>query len=517
MPTATSSREPVRWPDPGPWGRGRRAVRDTGHLLRFRVRITRRPRLLRGVGLGVGAVLAAAAVVPAHLPGAGTPEAAALERFAPAALTGFLVVAVVAAVSTGGGRELLPREQAVALPVSPATDHLGALVLAPLNIAWLLQAAVLAGATAYAVGPAGLLPAQVALVLWLLAATALAQALGWVMEYVRRGPHGVLVVRSAIAAVLAVAAAVQASGATGMLLADGPARFVVPALTGGYDARWTAICALLLVVTVAAAVLGSVPAGWAARRVPRDEQRLESATRAPRGDPRSAFAALVRVDRASVWRVVPIRRGLMLLAVGPAIVGWAGSLAWSEVVLMVGMVVSGSLLLFGVNAWSLDRRGMLWRESLPVAPSTVFHARSWVVAECLLLVAVVAVVLGGVAGGTPAAVEAAALAAAVLVVVIQATAAGMRWSLRRPYAVDLRSARATPAPPGVMVAYSVRLAVSTTFTCLIFAVLMEAATWPVPLVVGAALAAWSTARLARARRRWVEPTGRARVVTTVAA
>ena len=26
--------------------------------------------------------------------------------------------------------------------------------------------------------------------------------------------------------------------------------------------------------------------------------------------------------------------------------------------------------------------------------------------------------------------------------------ASMRWSLRKPYAVDLRSARATPAPPG---------------------------------------------------------------------
>ena len=43
-------------------------------------------------------------------------------------------------VASGGGRELLAREHGVAYPVSPTTDHLGALLLAPLNIAWLLQA-----------------------------------------------------------------------------------------------------------------------------------------------------------------------------------------------------------------------------------------------------------------------------------------------------------------------------------------------------------------------------------------
>ena len=39
----------------------------------------------------------------------------------------------------------------------------------------------------------------------------------------------------------------------------------------------------------------------------------------------------------------------------------------------------------------------------------------------------------------------------------------MRWSAQRPYPVDMRSARATPAPPGVMVGYSTRLALSTSF------------------------------------------------------
>ena len=44
----------------------------------------------------------------------------------------------------------------------------------------------------------------------------------------------------------------------------------------------------------------------------------------------------------------------------------------------------------------------------------------------------------------------------------------MRWSALRPYAVDLRSARATPAPPVAMVAYSSKLAVTTTLTSLVF-------------------------------------------------
>ena len=70
-----------------------------------------------------------------------------------------LVIAIVSAAASGGGRELLPREQAVAFPVSPTTDHLGALLMAPLNIAWLLQGWTMLGATSYAVGPGPLVPA----------------------------------------------------------------------------------------------------------------------------------------------------------------------------------------------------------------------------------------------------------------------------------------------------------------------------------------------------------------------
>jgi len=49
----------------------------------------------------------------------------------------------------------------------------------------------------------------------------------------------------------------------------------------------------------------------------------------------------------------------------------------------------------------------------------------------------------------------------------------MRWSLARPFAVGLRSARATPAPPVVMAGYSARLAMATSVTGLILSGLAQ--------------------------------------------
>ena len=36
--------------------------------------------------------------------------------------------------------------------------------------------------------------------------------------------------------------------------------------------------------------------------------------------------------------------------------------------ILPGLVASGGALLFGVNAWCLDGRGLLWRENLPARP-----------------------------------------------------------------------------------------------------------------------------------------------------
>jgi len=93
----------------------------------------------------------------------------------------------------------------------------------------------------------------------------------------------------------------------------------------------------------------------------------------------------------------------------------------------------------------------------------------------------------------------------------------MRWSSRRPFSVDLRSARATPAPPAVMVGYSTKLAVATTLTSLVFSALANIDAWQMSALMATPFLAWSIIRLLHARDSWVEPVSRARVVTTVAA
>jgi hypothetical protein len=260
-----------------------------------------------------------------------------------------------------------------------------------------------------------------------------------------------------------------------------------------------------------------VPANLAARRSARDELRVESEIRAARPNPRADLLALVRTDRSSVWRTVPMRRGLFVLAIGPGLVAVAGNLPWHAMTILPGLVASGGALLFGVNAWCLDGRGGLWRESLPVSPQTVFTARAIVLFEFLLIASLITIGLASLRAGVPSAPELAALLATLVVVTVQVAAAGLRWSARRPFAVDLRSARATPAPPVVMVAYSTRLAVSTTLTSLVFSGLARTPSWEISVVMAVPFLAWSTARLLRTAREWTDPVQRARVVVSVAA
>jgi hypothetical protein len=130
---------------------------------------------------------------------------------------------------------------------------------------------------------------------------------------------------------------------------------------------------------------------------------------------------------------------------------------------------------------------------------------------------VITIMLASLRAGIPSAPELAALAATLVVVTVQVAAAGLRWSARRPFPVDLRSARATPAPPVVMVAYSTRLAISTTLTGLVFSGLAQTPSWEVSVLIAIPFLAWSTARLLRTAREWADPVQRSRVVVSVAA
>jgi hypothetical protein len=494
-----------------------RPVRDTWALLSFRLGTVRRPRVLRGALVAMVLVTLAVAVVPAYVPQAHTSEQAfRLSLIIPTAMAAFLVLSIVSGIASGGGRELISRDQAVAYPVSPATDHLGALVMAPLNIAWLLQAWALLGVAAFSLGPDFLWKVQPVMVLWLLTATSLGQALAWTAETVRRGPFGIWIMRGLLVTTGVTALLVQLTGHVGDLLDKVPTGWILTkALLGGLGGL--GVAGLLVGLSVVCVVAGAWPARWASLRMPHDEQKIESGLREARPDPRFGWLGMLRLDRASVWRSVPIRRGMTVLAVGPGLVALLGDLTWPSMTILPGLVASGGALLFGVNVWCLDGRGGLWRENLPISPRTGFWVRAAVVGDFLGFAALITIALASIRAGVPTPEEAMALLCTVVVVLVQVVGAAMRWSGTNPYPSDLRSARATPAPPVVMVGYSARLALSTTITGMVFSGLAQVPLWWLSPLIALPFVCWSLGRLLRAAHRWSDPFRRSYVVRTVAA
>lgn len=499
------------------------AAADLRHLLRFRAQGVRRPRVAAVATAVLVGVTILMAVAPAWLATEATGIAAErlrqLEDLLPAALAGFLLLGIGSSMGGGGGRELLPRDQAAIHPIGPVTEHLGALVLAPLNLAWLLQAWTLFAVTAFVVGPHGLFGAQVVVLLWLLVATALAQIVGWGVEGIRRTHHGVAIVRCAAGALALALLAGQVAGELDDLAHALPTAALADSLG---QPLWPLVAALLVALLVVAVRLGAVPARWALRLPPREELRVESGVHEARPSPVARFlgedlALLRRLDRGSVWRSVGMRRGLIVLGLGPALVALGGDLPWDTVLILPGLGASGAALLFGVNAWCLDGRGMLWRESLPVDAARTFDARTLVVAECLVVVSGVPVVVGSIRNGLPTQHVAIALMACWLVVVLQVLAIAMSWSVRRPYAVDLRSPRATPAPHAAMFGYALKLSLVTTLTGMLFVGAAGVEIWWFAPAMALPFLAWSSVRLIRARRRWLSAPARAEIALTVAA
>lgn len=497
-------------------------ARDLRALISFRrtgVSAQSRSRLRAGGGLVLLLTLAAM-VVPAYLQepldGAHVGDLVAV---LPTLYLGFAVLAALAAISSGGGREVVPRDQLVAYPVSSVTEHFCALLLAPLNIAWLLQAWTLLGTTSYVFGPNHLPLALLPVLLWIALATALGQLVGWSFEGLRRGTHGTVLARLVVGATAALLGVLILADQVTPLLDRSPTVRVFVTASNGSAAAWatwgTGVVTLagLLVVVVLG---GLVPARWALLRPLREEVRLESGHRDPQPNPRSDLAAVLRVDRSSIWRAVPLRRGLLVLGVMPGAVAFAGALEWDLVTILPGLVASGGALLFGVNAWCLDGRGALWRDSLPVDPGLAFWAKVIVMLEVLLVSATVTIVLAAVRAGAPTAAQLAAVLCATFVVSVQVVAASLRWSVTNPYAVDLRSARATPAPPVVMAGYSARLAVRTTLVGLVFSIAALGPDWRVPLLLAVPFLCWSGYRLLGTARTWAVPEVRSRVIAVVA-
>jgi hypothetical protein len=520
VPTALSSTDSVVTPHltPGRVAAARRAVTDVAILFRFRAQAVRRRHLTRTLSVSFLVITLAVAIVPAYLPeAAGAGKAFDIFLLIPSAMAGVLVLNMSSAIASGGGRELISRDQASPYPVSPTTDHLGALVLAPLNIAWMIQAWVLLGSMAFSYGHVKLFQAQVVMVLWLVFSTAIGQVVAWSMEAVRRSRFGIAITRGLLVVLGLVAGAVQLTHNSVHLLDQIPTIGVFNGAVVGWSLRWWLTVGALLIASLVCVVLGAIPAHLAARRMPRDEARMETDLHQPRPAARTVIGTLVRGDRASVWRSVPMRRGMMVLAIGPGLVAIFGNLPWPSMTILPGLVASGGALLFGVNAWCLDGRGALWRENLPVGPTLLFDARAYVLAEFLASASLLTIAIGALRAGVPNAQEFSALSCTLLVVLLQVVGASMRWSLAHPYPVDLRSARATPAPPAAMVGYSARLALCTTVTSLFFSGLAHVPDWRASVMLAMPCLIWSGIRLVRTRRRWEDPMARALVVTTTAA
>jgi hypothetical protein len=504
------------------WTELRRGLVDLRALLAFRTaglsaRVRSRLRISAGI---VVALTVAAIVVPAYLKepldGRHTGQFVAI---LPSLYLGFLLLAVLAGIASGGGREVVPREQAVAFPLSSVTEHFGALLLAPLNIAWLIQGWTVLGTTTYVLGPHALPLAATTLLLWIAFSTATGQAVGWVFEGIRRGAHGILVARVIAGAAIAAVIGLVLTDRLVPLLDRSPTVRVYVAAAHGTEARWSAwalATVVLALMTVVAVLAGLVPARWTLHRALREELRLESGHIEPRPNPATDLRALVRIDRSSIWRAVPLRRGVLVLAFMPGLVAVAGSLDWSMVTILPGLVASGGALLFGVNTWCLDGRGALWRDSLPVSASLAYAAKVIVLFEVLLSAAGFTILLAALRAGAPTSAELASAIAAAVVVATQVVAASMKWSVERPFSVDMRSARATPAPPVVMAGYSARLAVRTTIVGLVFSGTALAPDWRWAALVAVPLLCWSCWRLIRTANLWAVPEVRARVISVVA-
>ena len=499
----------------------REAARDTRTLLAFRAahlrgRAARRARLIL---LVMVAITVAIAWVPQYLP-QGRPTRVQALVLMPTVYLGFLLLTVVAATVAGGGRQLMTRDEAVPYPISTKTDFLAGVVLAPLNIAWVMEAWTLLGALSYGFGRHWqVAPAQVFTVAWIVVATLIGQMVAGVAEWVRRLRGGVLAVRTIGAALAVVGGWLVVSGRLGHWLDRGYLTKWILDLQLDVSAGhwWRALIALVVLGAVCLAAIWA--GGWTADRAARhqavDELRLESGQRPPRPNPGTDFIAMLRVDRASVWRAVPLRRGILFLGVLPGAVALAGSLHWQVMTMFPGLVCSGGALLFGVNIWCLDAKGAFWRESLPASPGLAFAVRSWVLGELLLVSLVPAIGLGALRAGTPTASEIAAVLCSAAVTVVVVAGRCLQWSITRPYPADLRGARATPAPPLAMVGYSARLALGTTLLGLVFAA-TAVASWQWSLIVALPVVLLAGSDLAHSARLWDSAQRRAEVLTAVA-
>ncbi|MGB8649196.1 MAG: hypothetical protein WCD35_00905 [Mycobacteriales bacterium] len=440
----------------------------------------------------------------------------------PAAFLGFGALAVIAPLTAGGGNELVPSDQLVAYPIRPATLFLSSLVLAPVNLVWVIQLLVLTAETGFlTLGTPSLARGAVTTVLYVVACTGLGQAVAWTTVGLRRTQRGRHLLRAALAVLAVTVLTVVRTGHGNDVVRSSFAPAVVHAVTAGGDgdlAGWLPVTITLALVALGSLVAGGRACRWSLRRPGDRGSQPSSRPVRRRQTPRTPLAALVAVDRASVWRAPALRRGALVLAVLPGLAAAGIGLPWKSLVFLPGLVAAGAGLLFGFNAFCLDASGAVWVASLPHPPGLVIRAKARVTAEVVLVGVLLVAGMGSVrALGTPTPTELVALVASAITCCALVVALCLSAAVRRPYRADLNGPRDSVAPPGALVLASTRLAMPAAVVGLLLEGTSEGPHWWLPLAVAAPIAGLSAAWIAASMRKYDDPLRRSRIVQVVSA
>jgi hypothetical protein len=487
----------------------------------LRWRMVRSPRAR--IGLALMGLLLVLFVVAAVAGGRLLPS----EEFFNAALvtpTAFLVYAalsIVGPAAAGGGNELFPAEDVSPHPIRPMTRFVTSVLLAPLNIAWVTQSTALLALTSYVSASWRGLPAALSIAaLYILAITVCGQAIAWWLIGVRQTRNGR--VATWIAAGLLAVAALVTARLTDLtdVLDKAPTKPVVFAIldsAGGVYRTWYPVVTVLLGMIGVGLAAGVAAVAYTTRRPAGAAVERQARRVARRGPARSLVAELNRIDRASVWRAGALRRGVIVMGLLPGAATAAVRVDWTSLALTGGLVAAGAGLLFGVNAFCLDGSGGLWLGSLPLPAGAHLLSKARVIAETCLICC--AITVG--AGATRARGELSAAAIATVIAAVTAcsavvVASCIRSSVDKPHRAELRGSRDTPAPPGAMAVYSVRLALRTTLLAMVIAgVGAIGAAWA-PLLLAAAVSTLAWLSIRGTLDTFTAPEKRSFVLVTVA-
>lgn len=499
----------------------------TGPWRQLRALMALRWQMARGPGLRLGIVLAALAVgwLLSLVLGSGealdAPTLATAVELAPATFLGFGALAVIAPLTAGGGNEVVPPDQLVGFPVRPGTQFLGGLLLAPVNLVWVVQLLVLAALTSYLTIDGSLLRGGLTTAVYVACLTVLGQSLAWLVVGLRQTRAGRRLVNAAGAGLLGTAIVVVHTGHGGDLLDASPTRSVVAGVIAGGDGhllRWTATTGVLLTAALLGVAVGARTCAWALRR-PGDagmNRHTEPVRR--RSAKAGPLRELIAVDRASVWRAPALRRGGLVLAVLPGLIAAGSAVPWESMIVLPGLVAAGAGLLFGVNAFCLDGSGAVWLASLPHDPRLVARAKAVVLTETVLAAVVVAAVAGSLRSpGAPTAAQVAAIVASGLTCTAVVVAGALKMSVRRPHRADLRGPRDAVAPPGALALASARLAIPTAVVGILLGSASQLGVWWWPPLLALPVLLLAVLSVLRSLRRYADPWTRARIVQAVAA